>query len=203
MIEITTLSVGPLGANAYILSNGQNAFVIDPGDEAEKIEQIIIDKGLKLSAVLLTHGHFDHCNGAKYLQNLGAKVYLHYDDKKLIETDGNLARFCSINFNRFSPDFLIGDGDKIDFGGNDISVIHTPGHTDGSVCYLIGNKLFSGDTLFFLSVGRVDFPSGSAEKMRKSLVKLCNLDENITVFSGHGEQTSIGFEKKNNPYVEI
>ena len=203
MIEIFTLPVGSLQANAHVISNGEYAYLIDPGDEPQKIEQFLLKKKIKLSKILLTHAHFDHCNAVKHFQDGGVQVVMHTEDLNLVNTDGNLARYCGVNFNRFKPDILVADGDKVDFFGKDIAVIHTPGHTDGSVCYLIDNVLFSGDTLFHLSVGRVDFPTGSAQKMRKSLKLLCKLDENIVVYCGHGEQSSIGFEKKNNPYVEL
>ena len=200
-MEVLTIPVGPLGANSYVLSNGDEAIIIDAGDECEKILSILASKNLKPIAVLLTHGHFDHCGGAKFFQDKNIPIYLHEDDIKLINGDGHLASFCGLDFARFNPDFKIKDGDEIAFADKTIKVIHTPGHTDGSVCYLIDELVFSGDTLFYLSIGRTDFPSGNTSKMRLSLQKLFTMDENLTVYPGHGERTTIGFEKKNNPYA--
>ena len=186
--------------NTYILydDESKDAVLIDPGDDFQRLEDVLSENKLNCVAVLLTHAHFDHCNCAKYFQNKGAKVYLHSDDLKLIETDYNLAKHFGIGFNAFTPDVLLKDGDIINLLGKTFKVIHTPGHTAGSVCYMVEDNIFTGDTLFCLSRGRTDFPTGDAMALNFSIKKLYALSGDYNIYSGHGESTKLSNERRYN-----
>ncbi len=201
-MNVIKLVLGMVTENTYILSeDGKNAVVIDPGDDAQAIVGSLAENGLRCVAVLLTHAHFDHCNGCLELVKRGAKVYLHKKDELLVRTVYNLADKFGMAFYPFPVDVFLKGGETFVEAGVSISVIHTPGHTAGSCCYVVGNILFSGDTLFRLSIGRTDFPTGNAGQMKKSLAKLLALPVDYTVFPGHGMPTKLSYERNNNPYV--
>ena len=203
MINVSKIKTGIVETNTYFLSCGDgNCIVIDPGDDIAGIFAFLSENNLKPKTVLLTHAHFDHCNAARALQINGARIFMHKKDYRLVKSDDNLASKFGIIFNKFKPDGYVSDGDELNLSGEKILVIHTPGHTAGSCCYLTGNFLFSGDTLIRLSRGRTDFPSGNAKSMEKSLAKLMGLSGNYTVFPGHNAATNLDFERKNNPYVQ-
>lgn len=193
---------GALQTNSYVVTaNDKDCIIIDCCD-AEKLSEYLKDNNLICRAVLLTHVHFDHCGDAALLQNGGAKIYVHENDVALIDGRGNLAESMGFKFISFRPDVIVRDGDIIDLYGIKIKVIHTPGHTGGSVCYLSENTLFSGDTLFRESVGRTDFLTGSREQLSKSIrEKLFALKDDCDVLPGHGEPTRLFFERSNNVYV--
>lgn len=197
-MQLQTLCVGALGVNTYILSDDAHALVIDPGAGYETIKAML---GKPCTHVLLTHAHFDHIGAVASFQRDGAKVYLHEDDIPLLRGSGNLAAMFGATLQAFEPDVVLHDGDVIEFGGEKISVMSTPGHTDGSVCYIWGDVIFSGDTLFCMSVGRTDFPTGSGIKLRHSLQKLFALKRDYKILPGHDAPTSLSFERKNNPYA--
>lgn len=192
-MTITTLPLGMLQTNCYILAENDRCLVIDPGDEAEKVLAFLDRQGLTLEAILLTHGHFDHVGAVK---NLAAatdcRVFLCQEDLALpgAMTAGPL----------FYTDFYK-EGDRLTLAGMTFEVLHTPGHTPGSVCLRFGEHLFSGDTLFAGSCGRTDFPGSSPAAMGRSLSRLAQLDEGLKVYPGHGESTTIGEEKRYNPYL--
>ena len=199
-MKIQTVVTGYMGENAYVASDGKTAAVIDPGADAGAIEAAM--QGLDCVAVLLTHAHFDHIGAAAYFKRKGAKIYMHSDDEKLLTGGGHLARQFGETLDEFVPDVFVSDGDELEIGEMKFKVLHTPGHTDGSVCYITGNTIFSGDTLFRMSVGRTDFPSGNSQKLHESILKkLFVLNDNYEVLPGHGEKTRLGFEKKYNYYV--
>ncbi len=195
-MRIKTLVVGTLYTNCYIVSEGDEAFIIDPGAEADYIlEQV---KGLKVKAILATHGHFDHILAVERLKRaLKAPFLIHPADGWIMEES-----LKWINPPRPAPGIdapLIGE---LDLKGHKFEVIHTPGHTPGSVSILVDNEiLFSGDTLFQGSVGRYDFPGSSFEDLKKSIKKLMELPDHVKVYPGHGGETTIGDERRENWFI--
>lgn len=192
-MNITAIPLGMLQTNCYILSEGDRCLVIDPGDEPEKVLAFLEKKGLTLEAILLTHGHFDHVGAVKTLAaETDCRVFLCQEDLSLPRTmtAGPL----------YHTDFY-GEGDKLTLAGMTFEVLHTPGHTPGSVCLRFGQHLFSGDTLFAGSCGRTDFPGSEPAAMVRSLRRLSQLEEDLRVYPGHGESTTIGEEKRYNPYL--
>lgn len=189
--------------NCYFLETEKAAIVIDPGYERESIVAFLNENKDKERLILLTHGHFDHIGGADYLrQKTGVKIGIGaLDVPALSDNDLNCAYLFKRNLESFSVDFGFVDGDLIKVGDIELKVISTPGHTVGGVSYLCGENLFSGDTLFKTSIGRTDFRGGNFEELEKSIKKLYTLPDDTIVYSGHGESTTIGFEKKYNPFV--
>ena len=160
------LYTGPLDVNTYIVINAQSGFVVDPGGNAEDIFAIFKKQKAKVEAILLTHAHFDHIGGVAELCRMASKdengnenlqnspaVFLHKDDLEKIGSYKNMGFSMGINPEKFTPDVLLCGGEKLKIAGLDVDVIHTPGHSKGSVCYVVGNKIFVGDTLFFMSFG--------------------------------------------------
>lgn len=196
-------SLGELVTNAYILFNEEDgkAVLFDAPAEPEKILNYLEKYNLSLEYIFLTHAHFDHILALEQLKKkTGAKVVLHeLEEKYLNDSSLNLS---NVELPHLSADNLVADGDVIDFCGTNIKVIHTPGHTIGGVCYLFDETLISGDTLFFKSIGRFDFPLGSFEEEIRSIKdKLMVLPDTTKVYPGHGFSTTIGRERKENPYL--
>lgn len=196
--------------NTYIIygKNGDCA-IIDPGYEGSEGFNEGAALGERLKYILLTHRHSDHLLAAIPLRKLtGAKIVIHKDDEcGLLNPEDSLFPYVSAHFfaqqECGNADLLIEDGDTVDIGGDLLTVMHTPGHTAGCVCFVGDGVVFSGDTIFAGSMGRVDFPTGDVEEMSKSLIKICNLDESLTLCSGHGEISDIATEKNTNPYVRM
>ncbi|MBE7091799.1 MAG: MBL fold metallo-hydrolase [Clostridiales bacterium] len=200
-MNIETVVVGDLGVNCYIVSVENKAIVIDPGDEYNKIKEAL--KGKTVEAILLTHGHFDHTGAVKKFQDDGAKVYISKEDAKML-VDGytSLANPFGYQFTPIKADVTFNDNDVLELIDIKIKVILTPGHTKGSACFLCDNILFSGDTLFYRSIGRTDFPGGDFETISHSIRnKLYVLNEETVVLSGHGNETTIKEEKCSNMFV--
>ncbi len=176
--------------------------LVDCNEFSQKMIDMIGDTDLKY--ILLTHGHFDHIIGARDTKaKYGAKVVISSEDKPMLSSSKlSLAAFCNAPQNDVDADVVVADGDKITLGDTVIKVMSTPGHTLGSVCYIAENCIFSGDTLFYCSCGRTDFPSGSPEQMMSSLQKLKALDGDYKVYTGHNNLTTLDFERKNNPYMK-
>lgn len=205
-IRVKSLVVGMVGTNCYLVYDEETkrAVVVDPGDAADLIDAECRKLGLKPEAVLLTHGHFDHMMAAPELKKKWeVPVYAAAEERALL-MDGSLN--MTYDYYRKSitlePDVEIREGDRLELAGFEWLVLETPGHTSGSCCYYIEKEevLFSGDTLFQMSYGRVDFPTGSARDMASSVKRLLTeLPDGVMVYPGHMEATSIGFEKKNNP----
>lgn len=206
-MKIECLQLGDYQANCYVIldENEKKAAVIDPGIPSDELNDILI--GYDLTYILLTHGHFDHIYGSESLKNLypEAKLCIHSDDEICLNnTEYNLAG----NFEGYLPvlsaDMLLNDGDVIKIS-DDISlkVIHTPGHSKGSVCFADekNNCLFSGDTLFCRTVGRTDFIGGSFDEMIESIRLLSTFNEEMVVYPGHNRSTVIGVEKVKNRYM--
>lgn len=203
-MNILKVRTGELAVNTYILYNqNKNAVIIDCGVDFERVFSLLNEKGLKPLAVLLTHAHFDHSLTAKNFQNLGAKICVSKNDALKLERGDTLGVYFNIKEPCVKVDVIVKDEDELDFGDIRLKVISTPGHTDGSVCFLVEDCLFSGDTLFCLSIGRTDFPTGSFLDMKNSLKRLSRLEKNLKIYPGHGEETSLGFEIENNPYMNL
>lgn len=195
MLTVHTLPLGDYQTNCYIVHQKNNAacVVIDPGYDAFLIEDRLEQLGLDCKAIFLTHGHFDHVGAVRDLvSTTGCAVYLHVEDLALPlqMTAGKL----------YYTDFYPTEG-QLTVAGIDFTVLHTPGHTPGSVCLLAEDALFSGDTLFAGSCGRTDFPCGSAREMTASLRRLKDLPDHLTVYPGHGDASTIAYEKKHNFYL--
>ena len=195
--------INPVGfaSNSYLLTeDGENAVCIDPAqprilDEAKK-------RGLTVTHVLLTHGHFDHIGGIAALQEEGAKVGCLYGEERLAIAE-NLSDSLGegLEIQPFFIDFTVKDGEELELAGMKIKVIATAGHTAGGACYLCGSYLFTGDTLFQGSVGRCDLPTGNASALTASVKKLYALEGDYTVYAGHGEDTTLDIERKCNGAV--
>lgn len=206
-IKLQVITVGSVQTNSYLLYNTDTleAILIDPGAEAARILKEIEIKELTLKAILLTHGHFDHIMGIKGIKDSkNVPVYASKLEEDLMKDE---YMNCSVMFGcevTLTPDILFMDKEKLNIAGFNIEVIHTPGHTKGSVCLYIPEEklLFSGDTLFFESVGRTDLPTGNGIQLSNSIKeRLFVLPEDVKVYPGHGNSTSIGYEKNNNPYI--
>ena len=204
-MNITKLIVGELEANCFIVeAPEQTAIVIDPGAEAEVIAAELESRGLTLRKILLTHGHFDHTAAAKELKDrYGAQVYISAQDEELLpDKEKSVAFFIpGAPFHPVEPDARIKDGDIISQGSMKIKVMATPGHTAGSVCFIIDDCMFTGDTLFHQSVGRTDLYSGNIRQQSESLKKLTALDKNYRLYCGHGSDTDLETERKTNPFI--
>ncbi|MDD5823644.1 MAG: MBL fold metallo-hydrolase [Firmicutes bacterium] len=204
-IKIYVFPKGPLTENTYLVvdeASGDKA-VIDPGYFGSDIAELIGDKE-SLKYILLTHAHGDHIFALQDYKDEypDAEVTVGADDKMHLITDSLNGSTQMGKKVECTANILVQDGDKLVLGESEISCIHTPGHTPGGVCYLFDKTMFSGDTLFFASVGATHFPGGSWEDLQKSIKeKLYTLPDDVKVHPGHGQPTSIGFERSNNPYV--
>ncbi len=196
MLKTYAMALGDYQTNCYILHDdaSKTCVVIDPGYDAGFVLDKLDSLGLTLEAILLTHGHFDHVGAVKELAaETGCKVYLHPDDLSMppMMTAGKL---CYTD--------TYAEGSQLNLAGLSIGVLHTPGHTPGSVCLICGNCIFSGDTLFQGSCGRTDLPGGDWAAITRSLNRLARLEGNFWVYPGHGGSTTLRDEKKYNPYLK-
>lgn len=204
---IKSLYLGVCMTNCYIVSgDNQSCIVIDPASDAEIICNEIAKYNFKLSAIFLTHGHFDHIYAIPELINKfpNAKIYLHKDEEKYLkDTSLNLSPMFGENFVYTGKVTCVTDGDILSECGLKFKVMHTPGHTEGSVCYITEDSIFSGDTLFASTVGRTDFPLGSFPTLLSSLNKLKALEKDYNIYPGHNAATTLNSEKKFNEYLQI
>ncbi len=203
---VKRIVVGELATNCYIIkqSNSRNAVVIDPGDDAILIKSTLLDMDAYPAVILLTHGHFDHILALDELRTEKSIVCIHEKDAVKLKEKELIAAWA-----RYSPwpfkaaDVLFVDGDSHQsIGGFDFEVIHTPGHTEGSVCYRFGDLLFTGDTLFKNGMGRVDFDGGDMKKMASSLRLLYNMPGDYAVYPGHEGDSTLSEERIHNPYMK-
>ena len=199
------LIVGEFQANCYIVADeNKNGIVVDPGGEAEEILATIARNKLRIFYIVATHAHIDHIACLEEVRKFtGARFLLHPDEISFLENpDLNLSSLLQ-NPRRFSPpDRLVRNKDKIIAGDIELEVIHTPGHTPGSICLRKDDIIFTGDTIFYRGVGRTDFPGGDFDLLRKSIKeRIFSLPENTKIFPGHGPETEVGQEKMTNPFV--
>lgn len=203
---IKTYVAGPVQANNYLVVDevSKEALLIDCSDYVQEIIDYVKDNNLTVKYILLTHGHFDHVLGInKMKKTFNTKVYVHEGDKEQVLHTREVMTMFGLPTNGVENPVIDGIlSDNLALGAQEIKVIETPGHTPGCVCYLIGDSLFSGDTLFYGSIGRTDLPGGSFAQLKHSVVDvLFALDENIKVYPGHGSPTTIGYEKKFNDII--
>ena len=203
------LPVGLLQCNCSIFGDEETrkAIVVDPGDEIKKITDVLEKHDLKLTAIVITHAHIDHVAGAQKLRSLtNAPVYMNESDRELLNNLDMQASWLGVEPPpRPEVDQATTDGTKLHLAGAEFQVMHTPGHTQGSLCLWIPseNKLVAGDTLFRDSIGRTDLPGGDTRKILQSIkTRLLDLPENAVVIPGHGPGTTIGREKERNPFLQ-
>ena len=201
-MEIKSVCVGELMVNCYILADGKEACVIDPGSEADRIIQEADKMGAKITKILLTHGHYDHIGAVKRLaEKTGAKVYVHKEDEIMLsDNEKNLNFMSEIKIENCSADVLLSGGEIINVGSKELKIYHTPGHSPGGISIYTDGFLFAGDLLFRGSIGRFDY--GNVRVELESLKFLVNtFSDDTIVYPGHGEFTTIGEEKQFNPYI--
>lgn len=207
-VKIGRLVMGGCGTNCYLIyrEGSKDVIFVDPADHGEQIYQKISEKGFQIQAILLTHAHFDHIWGANDLRKLtGAKIYALEEEKVLCESSqANVSemagRACTIR-----PNVYVKDGDRLTLADITFQVIATPGHTVGSCCYYFEESSFvvCGDTIFLESVGRTDFPTGDSGCLIRSIrEKLFTLPDEVKLYPGHGDSTTVGHEKKYNPFCQ-
>ncbi len=196
-MKMLFLSTGMLGVNTYFLVNdNREAVMIDGGENYQKIKEFASENNFIIKAELLTHAHFDHSGNAKKFQDDGVKIY-----SSKLEADKLVnGQTMGHRFECFTPDYIFNGEEELDLFGIKIKVLETPGHTDGSVTYLVEDMLFTGDTLFCESIGRTDFATGNFSQIEKSIRRLYNLEGDYKVLPGHEEFSTLSHERKFNPY---
>lgn len=205
--SVETLVVGPIEENCYVLKDdaSNHGLIIDPGDNGQEILAYIRDNGIKVDLIVNTHGHWDHIGAVDFLRDeLKARLAIHADDASMLTASKEeMAAYSIFAGGKRPAEILLKDGDNIELGDNSLQVIHTPGHTKGGICLYGGGCLFSGDTLFAGSVGRTDLPGGDYRAILDSVRnKLKIVDDSAKVYPGHGPATSMGHERRCNPYLQ-
>ena len=204
-MEIISLPTVGFTSNCFIVHNGKEAFVVDPSISEKKILKALEERGLNLKGILLTHGHFDHIWRAQEIrEETRAPLYVHeLDNEMLIDADKNAYRtFTGNDFTIKKADVLLRNGDVIELGDEKITVLHTPGHTRGSVCYDTGDSIITGDTIFAEGFGRCDLYGGNMSALKESIKKLTEMakTENRWLYSGHGESSTLRKATENLKY---
>lgn len=208
-MKITGIVVGPFQSNTWLVTDdsGETGVIVDPGDDPQRIIGAIEAAGVKVPAILLTHGHIDHVGAAaEVAQATGAKVYIHPADREVLDMVPSQCRLFGVRVVQAPAiDESLEDGKELTFGPIHVSCLHTPGHSPGHTCFLFSEGeetlMTSGDLLFAGSIGRTDLWGGNASDMRASLERIQEIPADTTVYSGHGPSTTIGKEKKDNPYL--
>lgn len=201
-MKISCLQTGPLAVNTWLVGEEGRGFVVDPGGDPQKILRRAREEGVTLEWILLTHAHFDHILGAEGLKEAGLKLAISAAEAPALSS--SLLSLCGVAGVRLpclKADRTLSGGEEGEFAGIRVKTLLTPGHTAGSCCYLVGDALFSGDTLFQGSYGRTDFPGGSAEGLRRSIGALFALPGDLRVCPGHGEETTLAEERLTNPIL--
>ncbi len=206
-MKVIRIPAGIYAANCYIVysETTKDGIIIDPGGDADEILKIVNENNLTIKYIILTHGHGDHIGGViELLQVLKVPLLVHGDDVDMISNAKmNLSNIMPIGAVELNPDKILKDGDIITFGDLEAEIIHTPGHTLGGICIKIGNNLITGDTLFQGSIGRTDLEGGDYDSIIKSIKEnLLVLPDDTIVWPGHGVQSTIGIEKRNNPFLK-
>lgn len=206
-MQVKRLPVGALAANCYLVwcEETKDALVIDPGGEGQSILEEIKKEGLNVKYVVNTHGHMDHiAANTEVLENTGAKLAIHQEDVSLLnDPEQNLSLYMGREYTCQAPDLVLNDGDQLTVGKEVLVVLHTPGHTKGSISLKGNGVIFSGDTLFEGSIGRTDFPGGSYRDIIASIKnKILPCGDDYVVYPGHGPATTVKDEKLNNPFLK-
>lgn len=205
-MNIKRIVVGVYAVNCYIVYNDdKKGFIIDPGGDSDDIFKFVDEEKIDLEFILLTHGHGDHIGAVKLVkEKYDLPIYACIKEKDLLKDP-------IVNLSKSIPPFKqieliadkwLSDGEIIDFYGESLEIVETPGHTVGSICILMGDVMFSGDTLFRMSIGRSDLATGSFEEIHNSMKKLYSLKKDYRVLPGHGAESNLDFEKENNPFMK-
>jgi hypothetical protein len=205
-MNIKRIVVGVYAVNCYIVYNdNKNGFIVDPGGDSDDIIKFVDKENIKLEFILLTHGHADHIGAVKIIkEKYNLSIYASIKEKDLLKDP-------IINLSKSIPPFkdieLIADRwlydeEIIDFYGEKLYIMETPGHTNGSICICMDGVVFSGDTLFRMSIGRSDLPTGSFDEIINSVKKLYNLKKDYRILPGHGAESNLQFERENNPFMK-
>ncbi len=206
MLRIEKFIVGELQTNCYLVTEDRTgeSILVDPGARDRNLDRKVRQISNKLEYILLTHGHFDHIAAAKYYSNISkAPIVISKQDSKFIEDSAlNMQGDFDIDVEPFIPDILLDDDiDVLRFANKDIEILHSPGHTAGSLCFVLNDMLFTGDTLMKDSMGRTDLPTGGKRAILKSLKMLHDLSGEYKIYPGHGENTGLSAERVNNRYM--
>lgn len=194
------------GENMYVLfdEDSKKCAVIDPGGAVDKIFKFINENNLDFEYIFLTHGHGDHIGAVNKIKEIKSdvKVVSHKDEKEMLNDNRkNLSFSMHCGVQEFDADIYVSDKDKLKLGNLTVTFIHTPGHTLGGMCIRVCDDLFTGDTLFFETVGRTDLYGGDFNTLKKSLKKISKFEDNVKIYPGHGPSSTIAHEKQNNPYM--
>ncbi len=207
-MKVIKMTVGALDANAYIAykEGSDKAFVVDPGGDEALILSRLDENGLEdVTHILLTHGHFDHIGAAAELRRAtGAKVCIHERDARMLKSSrDSLAAMTGMHLQPCEADLILQGGETLDAADMDVYVLHTPGHSGGSVCYITEDAMFSGDSLFYMSCGRTDLPGGDPAEYYDTLHNtISGLKTDYTVYTGHGPETTLLGELRHNPFLK-
>jgi len=198
-MKIIKMTLGAFETNTYIVADKGNAVVIDPAANAGKIKEVLEQNELTITKILLTHGHYDHTGACA---ELGAPIFVHWKDETMLyDPDKSFARLIREHYKPCESTHFLNDGDIVEIGEKELSVMHTPGHSAGSVMFIGEGVIFSGDTIFEGSVGRTDGWSGSFAEQKDSLAKINAMSGDYRILPRHGEETTLAREKKHNPYL--
>jgi hydroxyacylglutathione hydrolase len=198
------LNTGMLGSNCYLIGSEGEGAIIDPGASSKDILEMVSQSGLKVKYIILTHAHLDHILSLdKIREELGVEVAAHEEDaNSLSDSWTNGASLFGSHSTFKDADILLKDGQILKLGNLNLEIIHTPGHTPGGICIKVGDIIFTGDTLFRMSIGRSDLGRGDHEALMNSIKnKLMTLDDDVVIYPGHGTTSTIGYERANNPFI--